>query len=198
MAPNLDLWRKQMAHRKAVYVCGLVVGLCLLVSTVRWMRSAALLGSAFPSSSRVASRELSESVLDSQVRQLVRLQFQSPRSCGRVAPDLRVYRQFAVLRMGDKQQLVFNPSFTRVADTDALRLFQETNEFCNDTIRRPEKRLWRVVARYDDLVRHQFGITRTLEGPEALCWQQTVDLLNGVWPCDYSTTSAGEGPSDEL
>lgn len=114
---------------------------------------------------------------------MVRFLDNNPSHCGYSAANLRVYKQFLLLRKGDQYLDMINPRFE--ADYWARNTtHEEASSLCATEFKVYPHRLSAIVVTFETL--NQVTLTLPLSYVEAWCVQHYVDIFNGKWMCGES------------
>jgi peptide deformylase len=108
------------------------------------------------------------------------------KSCGVALPHLRVYRQYAMIRIDDRLMELFNPSFIPIMNYLGMERqyeVKETSLLCKNATHTSAKRYSDITASWDTLTGTR--VEMPLYDSNAVCFQHLVEVFKGdKWPCD--------------
>lgn len=126
----------------------------------------------------------------------------SSRRCAVCAFETGDYRRIVFFTMQNETSIMaFNPTYRSVSEPsdqqqqgqqlqpankgDKNRVFvYETHDVCHATEVRATYRHKHIVIEYDDWANEPASHREaTLIGEDSFCWQRSIDLLDGQWPC---------------
>lgn len=110
--------------------------------------------------------------------------FHPTRPCVVTAPHLRVYKNYAILRIQSLPVPVANAAWKPVDADTHTETVREDSLMCNGQQRGVlRKRHRTILFSYDSGDAGTAPMSIVLSGADAHCAQHMVDLMNGEWPC---------------